>query len=45
MLTTRSRRLERLYRAGELTAVWVPDAEHDALRELVRALEDMKHLQ
>ena len=27
------------YRAGELTAVWVPDAEHEALRDLVRARE------
>lgn len=37
--------LARLHRAGELTAVWVPDAEHEALRDLVRAREDMKHLQ
>jgi transposase len=37
--------LARLLRAGELTAVWVPDAEHEALRDLVRAREDMKHLQ
>jgi len=37
--------LARLYRAGELTAVWVPDTEHEALRDLVRAREDMKHLQ
>jgi transposase len=26
-----------LLRAGELTAVWVPDASHEALRDLVRA--------
>jgi transposase len=29
--------LARHDRAGELTAVWVPDAEHEALRDLVRA--------
>src|ERR1041384_168798 len=32
-------KLTRCYRAGELTAVWVPDAEHEALRDLVRARE------
>jgi transposase len=30
-------RLARSYRSGELTAVWVPDAKHEALRDLVRA--------
>ena len=29
--------LARLLRAGELTAVWVPDAGHEAMRDLVRA--------
>jgi transposase len=29
--------LARLLRAGELTAVWVPDAAHEAMRDLVRA--------
>lgn len=29
--------LARLMRAGELTAVWVPDAGHEAMRDLVRA--------
>ena len=29
--------LVRLLRAGELTAVWVPDARHEAMRDLVRA--------
>ncbi len=29
--------LARLDRAGELTAVWVPDAAHEAIRDLVRA--------
>src|SRR5450756_933345 len=28
--------LARLHRAGELTAVWVPDANHEAMRDLVR---------
>jgi transposase len=35
-------KLARCYRAGELTAVWVPDAEHEALRDLVRAREAAK---
>jgi transposase len=35
-------KLARLFRAGELTAVWVPDAEHEALRDLVRAREAAK---
>lgn len=35
-------KLARLYRSGELTAVWVPDAEHEALRDLVRAREAAK---
>lgn len=30
-------KLARCYRNGDLTAVWVPDAEHEALRDLVRA--------
>jgi transposase len=29
--------LARLLRAGELTAVWVPDETHEAVRDLVRA--------
>jgi transposase len=37
--------LARLLRAGELTAVWVPDGLQEALRDLTRAREDMKHLQ
>ncbi|WP_352778987.1 IS110 family transposase [Mesorhizobium sp. M0571] len=28
--------LARLYRAGELTPVWVPDADHEAMRDLIR---------
>jgi transposase len=34
--------LARTYRAGELTPVWVPDAAHEALRDLVRAREAAK---
>jgi transposase len=37
--------LARLHRAGELTAVWIPDGLQEALRDLTRAREDMKHLQ
>jgi transposase len=29
--------LAKLHRAGELTAVWVPDDAHEAMRDLVRA--------
>ena len=35
--------LARLHRAGELTAVWVPDAGHEAIRDLVRARLDAVH--
>jgi transposase len=31
--------LARLLRAGELTAVWVPDRRHEAMRDLTRARE------
>ena len=31
--------LALLHRAGELTSVWVPDATHEAIRDLVRARE------
>ena len=40
-----SESLARLHRAGELTAVWVPDEEQEAMRDLTRAREDMKHLE
>jgi transposase len=33
-------KLARLLRSGDLTAVWVPDQEHEALRDLVRARAD-----
>jgi transposase len=29
--------LARLHRAGDLTAIWLPDAAHEAIRDLVRA--------
>jgi transposase len=32
-------KLARWYRSGDLTPVWVPDAAHEALRDLVRARE------
>src|SRR5450759_787178 len=28
--------LARLHRAGELTPVWVPNADHEAMRDLIR---------
>lgn len=34
--------LARLGRAGELTAVWVPDDEQEAMRDLMRCREDAK---
>ena len=34
--------LARLLRSGDLTAVWVPDEAHEALRNLVRARADAK---
>ena len=40
-----SQMLARLHRAGELTAVWVPSAEQEALRDLVRARADFVLLQ
>jgi transposase len=35
-------KLARCHRAGELTSVWVPTAEQEALRDLVRAREAAK---
>ncbi len=41
--------LAKLLRAGELTAVWVPDERHEAMRELTRArgaaVEDVRRKQ
>jgi len=33
-------KLARLLRAGDLTAVWVPDAAHEAMRDLLRSRTD-----
>jgi transposase len=33
-------KLAILHRSGDLTAVWVPDATHEALRDLVRGRVD-----
>ena len=35
-------KLARLLRSGDLTPIWVPDEEHEALRDLVRARADAK---
>lgn len=37
--------LAGLYRAGELTSVWVPNKEQEAMRDLTRAREDMKAME
>lgn len=37
-------KLARQHRAGELTAVWVPGQEQEAMRDLTRAREDMQSL-
>ncbi len=36
--------LAKLHRAGELTAVWVPDLAHEAMRDLVRARATAVHV-
>jgi len=38
-------KLAVLHRAGELTAVWVPGPEQEAMRDLTRAREDMKAIE
>ena len=35
--------LARAHRNGDLTPVWVPDEEQEAIRDLERCREDMKH--
>jgi transposase len=35
-------KLARLLRNGDLTAVWVPDEEQEAMRDLTRARDDLK---
>lgn len=37
--------LARLHRSGDLTSVWAPDEEQEAIRDLVRCREDMKRAQ
>jgi len=37
--------LARLSRSGDLTAVWVPGPEQEAIRDLTRAREDMKAIE
>jgi len=37
--------LARLSRSGELTAVWVPEPEQEAMRDLTRAREDSKAIE
>src|SRR5918993_2625986 len=34
--------LARLHRAGELTAAWIPDPVHEAMRDLVRARQQLQ---
>jgi transposase len=40
-----ARSLARLSRVGELTAVWVPGEEQEAMRDLSRGREDMKAME
>ena len=37
--------LARLHRSGDLTSVWVPGPEREAMRDMTRAREDMKGIQ
>jgi len=37
-----TKKLDGLFRSGELTAVWIPDEAQEALRELVRSREDAR---
>ena len=37
--------IARLHRAGELTKVWVPGTEQEAMRDLMRARRDFKQMQ
>ena len=36
--------LARLHRAVELTPVWVPDADHEAMRDLIRLRSVVRHI-
>lgn len=37
-----AKKLARLFRSGDLVAVWVPDEESEAVRDLIRARDDAK---
>jgi len=37
-----ARQLARLARSGDLTAVWVPEANHEAIRDLMRYRDDVR---
>lgn len=37
--------LARLHRSGDLTPVWVPEPEQEAIRDLTRAREDIKRVE
>lgn len=37
--------LARLYRAGELTSIYVPTAEDEAMRDLIRCRDDIRRLE
>jgi transposase len=39
-----ARLLAKLHRAGELTAIWLPDAAHEAMRDLVRTLRGCRRV-
>ena len=36
--------LARLHRAGELTVVWIPDADHEAMRDLIRLRSVVRYI-
>jgi transposase len=40
-----ARKLAELLRSGDLTPVWVPDKEQEAIRDLTRAREEMKRVE
>lgn len=40
-----AKKLAELLRSGDLTAVWVPDKEQEAIRDLTRAREEMKRVE
>lgn len=40
-----ARKLAEMLRSGDLTSVWVPDEEQEAIRDLTRAREEMKRVE